>query len=95
MHFLEPFLPDILKTPDHSEADLAAEFESHSLVQKHLKGFLTGEVDLDTFENVLEFTGICPIEYWDIVEDNVDAIVDSDLIEQIEEFQILLPGRDF
>lgn len=96
MHVLEPFLPDILKTPDHSDADLDAEFKAHKLVQQHLKGFLRGEVDLDTFENVLEFTGICPIEYWDVVEENVDAIVNSDRVEEMEEVDLLLlPGRDF
>lgn len=97
MHVLEPFLPDILRTPDHSDSDLAAEFAAHSLVQKYLKMFLRGETDLDTFENVLESTGICPIEYWDVVEDNVDAIVGSDRAEELEETDIvlLLPGRDF
>jgi hypothetical protein len=97
MHALEPFLPDILHTPDHSDADLAREFEALSLVQTHLRGFLLGTVDLDSFENVLEFTGICPIEYWDVVEENVDAIVEERINVELEcvESLLLLPGRDF
>lgn len=97
MHVLEPFLPDVYRTPDHSESDLEAEFAAHSLLQRGLTGFLSGELDLDTYCDILESVGIDPIEYWEVVSDNVDAICDSGQAPELEEFEsyLLLPGRDF
>jgi hypothetical protein len=97
MHVLEPFLPDLFRTPDHNESDLAAEFAAHTLIQKSLKAFMRGEMDLGTYDDILEHVGIDPIEYWEVVSDNVDAICDRGEAPQLEEAEsyLLLPGRDF
>ena len=97
MHVLEPFLPDVFRTPDHDESDLAAEFAAHTLIQNALRAFMRGELDLATYDDILEHVGIDPIEYWDVVTENVDAICDSGAASQLEEVEsyLLLPGRDF
>jgi hypothetical protein len=97
MHVLELFLPSVSRTPDHNESDLAAEFAAHTLVQNSLKSLLRGEMDLETYDCILEHVGIDPIEYWEVVDENVDAICDSGAAPQLEEVEsyLLLPGRDF
>jgi hypothetical protein len=42
MDALEPFLPDLNITVDHSEADIQAEIETHLIVQRYTKQFLKG-----------------------------------------------------
>ncbi|PSB16052.1 hypothetical protein C7B65_22775 [Phormidesmis priestleyi ULC007] len=77
MHVLEPFLPDLNLTPDHSLSDIEAECKALSQVQRMTSDFLRGELDLDTLDDCLFGYGVDPNEYWGIVEDNVDAVIES------------------
>jgi hypothetical protein len=85
MHILEPFLPDLDLSPDHNAADIAAEFKALSIFQKKLESFLRGEMDIDSFNDFLESFGITPFEYWGIVEDNTEAVLDrGEIIEDVD-----------
>lgn len=75
MHVLEPFLPDLDLSPDHNASDIEAEIQTHFIIQRLMEGFLKGEVDLDTFEDCLAQYEIDPIEYWQVVDANVDAVI--------------------
>lgn len=90
MHILEPFLPDLDLSPDHNAADIAAEFKLLSIFQTRLESFLRGDMDIDSFNDFLESQGIDPLEYWGIVEDNVEAVTDRG--EVFEDVDLILPG---
>jgi hypothetical protein len=77
MHVIEPFLPDLLITPDHNTNDIEAEIKALALVQRMIEAFLRGEVSLDDLDQCMYEYGIDPNEYWGTVEESVDAIVES------------------
>jgi hypothetical protein len=91
MHVLEPFMPDLGLSPDHNSSDIRAEIEAHFTIQRMAEKFLKGEVDLDTFEQCLDFFGIDPIEYWQVVDQNVDHVVETQTALE-HSFLILPPG---
>lgn len=80
MHVLEPLLPDLLITPDHSSSDIEAECKALAIVQRNLKKFLQGEIDLETFDGCLESYGIDPHDYWGIVDENIDAVIEGETV---------------
>lgn len=91
MHVLEPFLPDLNLTPDHSLSDIEAECKALSQVQHLTERFLRGETDLDTLNDCLFFYGVEPREYWGIVEANVDAVIEAETV--LEEQQLIVIAR--
>ena len=90
MHVLEPFLPDVFQTPDHSAADLEQEIKIHYLIQRNLEKFLKGEIDEATFNDCLAQFGINPLEYWDICDENIDALIEEGTT--LERTELILPG---
>lgn len=90
MNVLEPFLIDLDISPDHNSADVASEFKALSIFQTRLESFLRGDMDIESFNDFLESYGINPLEYWGIVEENVDAVIDRG--EVIEDIHLILPG---
>lgn len=90
MHVLEPFLLDLDLSTDHNSADIEAEFKRLSDFQRKLEAFLLGEMDSDSFNDFLEAYGVDPSEYWEIVDDNVEALTNRG--EVFEDVDLILPG---
>jgi hypothetical protein len=69
---------------------LEQEIEIHYLVQHHLEKFLKGEIDEETFNDCLAQFGVDPLEYWSIVDENIDAIREQGTT--LERTELILPG---
>lgn len=91
MDVLEPFLPDLLITPDHSLSDIKAECKALAIVQRMLEKFLQGVVTLDEFDACLEGYGIYPPDYWGVVEENVEAVVQAETA--LDHHELILVAR--
>lgn len=89
MHYLEPFLPDLSITPDHDATDTAQEIQVLGIIQGRIEGFLKGNLVLDDLDQCLAQFGINPFDYWDIVADNIDAVIDRE--ETLEDVDTLAP----
>jgi hypothetical protein len=92
MHVLEPFLPDLLITPDHNTNDIDAEIKALFVVQRMIEGFLKGTVSIDDLNQCMYEFGIDPNEYWGTVEDCVDAVVNSG--QALDDVDLILLGTD-
>jgi hypothetical protein len=88
MDFIEPFLPDLLLTPDHKPSDIDAEIKALSIVQRMTEGFLKGTVPLEDLDECLFEFGVDPNEYWGVVEDSVDTVIEQE--RPIENFEFIL-----
>ncbi|BAS54926.1 hypothetical protein NIES2135_58090 [Leptolyngbya boryana NIES-2135] len=77
MHVLEPFLLDLGLTPDHNKSDIAAEIDAHFTIQRLTEKFLKGDVTIDELEDCLAQFGVEPGEYWGIVDENIDAVIEQ------------------
>ncbi|MCY6492197.1 hypothetical protein [Leptolyngbya sp. GGD] len=77
MHVLEPFLLDLGLTPDHNKSDIATEIDAHFTIQRLTEKFLKGDATIDELEDCLAQFGVEPGEYWGIVDDNIDAVIDQ------------------
>lgn len=91
MHVLEPFLPDVFQTPDHTASDLEVEIAIHYTIQRQLEAFLKGGNGgtLLAFNDCLAQYGIDPIEYWDIVSENIDTLIEKGTA--LEQTKLILP----
>lgn len=90
MHVLEPFLIDLNLTPDHNSSDIKAEIDALFLVQRITEQFLKGNVSIDVLDDCLAQFGVNPNEYWGIVEENVDAVIEQNTAP--EHSFILIPS---
>jgi hypothetical protein len=88
MDFIEPFLPDLLLTQDHNASDIDVEIKALSIVQRMIEGFLKGEVLLENLDECLFEFGVDPDEYWGVVEQSVDAVIEQQ--RPIENIDIIL-----
>jgi hypothetical protein len=88
MDFIEPFLPDLLRTPDHNASDIDAEIKALSIVQSMTEGFLKGTVPLADLDECLFEFGVDPDEYWGVVEASVDAVIEQ--ARPIENIDLIL-----
>lgn len=91
MHVLEPLLRDLLLTPDHNLGDIKAEISIHFTIQRITERFLRGETTIDELEDCLAQFGVNPHEYWGIVEDNIDAVIEQEVVLEDADTLILLP----
>ena len=93
MNVLEPFLIDIARTPDHNEADLKAEFDLVCEFQRRLTQFLQGEIAAEELDDWLAQHGINPHEYWGIVSENVEAVIEQETaLEEIDRVLVYPDG---
>ncbi|MGG6266303.1 hypothetical protein ACQ4M3_08855 [Leptolyngbya sp. AN03gr2] len=91
MHVLEPLLTDLALTPDHNLADIEAEINAHFTIQRLTERFMRGDATIDELEDCLAQFGVNPHEYWGIVEDNIDAVIDQQVVLEDADTLILLP----
>lgn len=89
MHVIEPFLPDLVLTADHSAADTDTEIQALYLVQRYIAAFLRGEMSLDDLNEALFEFGIDPNDYWGTVEESVEAVIESG--QRLEDIDLILP----
>jgi hypothetical protein len=96
MRALELLTPDLVITPDHSVSDIEQELKQNTLIQQSLQAYFRGQITVADIEDVLSECGIDPIEYWQVVTENIESVSDRQL-QQVEDTDslILLPGRDF
>lgn len=90
MHVLEPFLTDLGLTPDHNRADIQAEIDAHFIIQRLTEKFLKGEATIDELEDCLAQFGVEPGEYWGIVDENIDAVIEQGTALEDAESLILI-----
>lgn len=90
MQVLEPFLLDLGLTPDHDRSDIEAEINAHFTIQRLTEKFLKGEAAIDELEDCLAQFGVEPGEYWGVVEDNIDAVIEQGAALEDSESLILI-----
>lgn len=91
MHVLEPFSLDLALTPDHNLNDIEAEIDAHFTIQRLTEKFLKGDAAIDDLEDCLAQFGVNPHEYWGIVEENIDAVVNEGTVLEDADTLLILP----
>lgn len=75
MDVLEPFLLDLDITPDHNSDDIKREIEALATVNRLTEQFLKGQCTIDELDDCIAQYGVNPNEYWGIVEENIESVI--------------------
>lgn len=89
MDVLEPFLLDFDNSLDLNISEIERELIRLRKQRRVTIDFLKGEVPLENLLDCVADFGVDAYEYWEIVEDNINSLVDNKVI--INNPSLILP----